>query len=106
VYYLDEVYNWAQKHNFGLYISNLLAPIEFSLKNLTKPAQNLIIEKFKDHPWVEIQNILNFIKTSPPSDGLSFAEKIKWFDSVRKENFADSHREIAEAMGYVYNKTV
>ena len=106
VYYLDEVYNWAQKQNFGLYISNLLSPQEFSLQNLTKSAQDLIIKKFKNHPWDEIQNIVNFIKNSPPSDGKAFLQKIKWFDSVRKENFADSHREIAEAMGYVYNKTV
>ena len=105
VYYLDEVYDWAQKHNFGLYISNLLTPQEFSLKNLTDPARNLIIKKFKNHPWDEIQNIVNFIKNSPPSDGQAFLQKIKWFDSIRKENFADSHREIAEAMGYVYNKT-
>jgi radical SAM protein with 4Fe4S-binding SPASM domain len=106
VYYLDEVYDWAQKHNFGLYISNLLTPNEFSLKNLTKPAQDLIIEKFKDHPWTEIQNILNFIKVSAPSDGHAFAQKIKWFDSIRNENFADHHSEIAEAMGYMYNKTL
>jgi len=106
VYYMDEVYDWAKKYNFKLFVSNLVNPLEFNLNNLTGRAQQLIVNKFQDHPWAEIQKVIDFIKISPPSDGQTFVEKIKWFDSVRKENFADSHWEIAEAMGYVYNKTL
>jgi len=106
VYYIDEVYDWAKKHNFGLFPQNLIRPMEFSLNNLTKHAQELIIDKFQNHHWTEIQNILEFLKERVPSDGVSFIEKIKSFDTIRRENFADSHKEIAQAMGYVYNNTL
>jgi len=103
VYYLDEVYDWAIKHNFKLFASNLTDPLEFSLNNLTKQARDLIVKKFHNHPWHELQNIVKLLKSTLPGTGESFVEKIKWFDSVRQENFAKSHLEIAEAMGYVYN---
>lgn len=103
VYYMDEVYEWATNHNFKLFASNLTSPLEFGLNNLTKAAQDLIVEKFQYHPWSEMQNVVNLIKSTPPSTGKSFIEKIKWFDSVRQENFSNSHPEIAKAMGYVYN---
>jgi radical SAM protein with 4Fe4S-binding SPASM domain len=106
VYYLDEVYDWAISHDLKLFASNLTNPIEFGLSNLTKQAQDLIVTKFQNHPWDEMQNIVKLIKSTPPSTGESFVEKIKWFDSIRQENFANSHPEIANAMGYVYTKQV
>jgi len=106
VYYLDEVYDWAQTHKFPLFVSSLYHPSEFSLKNLTKQAQDLIIKKFQNHAWVDIQNIIKDIQYTPASDGKEFCKKIAWFDSIRQENFSKSHNEIAEAMGYVYNKTI
>ena len=106
LYYMDEVYDWATKHNFELVSNILLSPDHFNVKNLTKEAQDLIVEKLKDHPWKELQQMVTTIKSTPASDGRLFREKIKWFDSVRQENFADSHPEIAKAMGYVYNSNV
>ena len=103
VYYLDEVYDWAQKHNFKLFASNLTNPSEFGLANLTKEAQELILNKFQNHPWSEIQKVLKFIKESDPTNGHTFIDRIEWFDSIRQEHFANSHYEIAKAMGYVYN---
>ena len=106
VYYMDEVYDWAKKHNFKLFVSNLVSPLEFNLNNLTGRAQELIIDKFQNHPWSEMQGVVKLLKKMPPGDGIKFIEKIKSIDTIRKENFAASHQEIAEAMGYVYNKTV
>jgi MoaA/NifB/PqqE/SkfB family radical SAM enzyme len=106
VYYMDEVYNWAVKHNFKLFASNLTKPHEFGLTNLTKQAQDLIVNKFHNHPWNEMQNVVNLIKSAPPCTGESFVEKIKWFDSIRQENFSNSHPEIAKAMGCVYNSKI
>jgi MoaA/NifB/PqqE/SkfB family radical SAM enzyme len=103
VLYIDEVYDWANKHGFKLFCSNLVTPTSFNIVNLTASAKELVLEKFKNHPWEELQNILNSIRSSTPGDGKGFREKIKWFDSVRQENFVDSHSEIAQAMGYVYN---
>jgi MoaA/NifB/PqqE/SkfB family radical SAM enzyme len=100
VYYLDEVYDWAQKHDFQLFVGYVTSPEGFSLKNLTREAQQLIIDKFQDHPWSEIQNAVSYIRSIQPQDSSKFVERINWFDSIRQENFAESHQEISEAMGY------
>lgn len=106
VYYIDEVYDWADAHGFKLFSNTLLSPVEFNIKNLTREAQDLIIKKFKNHPRSEIQKLVKAVESAPCGDGVLFREKIKWFDSVRQENFADSHPEIAKAMGYVYNSDI
>ena len=99
VYYIDQVYNWATKHDFQIFVSHVRGE-GFELRYLTRQAKKLIIDKYKDHPWHEMQNIIKIIQQLPDSDGQEFCEKIKWFDQVRKENFLDSHSEIANAMGY------
>jgi hypothetical protein len=66
----------------------------------------MIIEKFKNHPWHEMQNIIKIIQELPDSNGKEFQDKISWFDQIRGENFSDSHNEIANAMKYVYNKNL
>jgi hypothetical protein len=80
---------------FNLFKSNLKQ--EFQVNDI-------VLKKHQDSPWPEMKNILNYIQSLPDSDGTMFCKKIQWFDSIRKENFSDSHFEIANAMGYVYNK--
>jgi MoaA/NifB/PqqE/SkfB family radical SAM enzyme len=106
VYYLDDVYRWATQHGFQLFANPARSKKGFELSSLTYSAKQLLIEKFKNHPWQEIQKILKIIDQIPDSDGKLFCESVKWFDSVRNENFANSHPEIATAMGYVYNKNI
>ena len=65
-----------------------------------------LIQKFKNHPWDEIQKIIKIIQNLPNSDGQQFQSKTKWFDQIRGESFSNSHPEIAKAMGYMYNTTV
>lgn len=101
VYYIDEVYAWADANNFNVFISNLSQPPQFSIKNITAEAKELIIQKFKNHPNKEIQNIVNAVRGTTPTDGKLFRESTEWFDSVRQESFIDSHFEIAKAMGFV-----
>jgi radical SAM protein with 4Fe4S-binding SPASM domain len=105
VYYIDQVYDWATKHGFSLFVSHARG-VGFELGDLTRTAKDLIIEKFKDHPWDELQRIVKIIQELPDSNGEQFRSKIKWFDQIREENFADSHYEIANAMEYVYNKNI
>jgi radical SAM protein with 4Fe4S-binding SPASM domain len=105
VYYIDEVYQWAKKHGFNIFLSNLVNPEYYNIKNITAEMQQLVIEKFKNHPNQEIQNILKTVRSITPTDGMIFRNQTAWFDSIRKENFTKSHPEIADAMGYVYNKS-
>jgi MoaA/NifB/PqqE/SkfB family radical SAM enzyme len=97
ILYLDEVYDWAQKHHFPLFITHYQGN-HFKLENLTSDAKHAVLEKFHDHPWKEIQNILEIIRMLPDSDGIAFRRSIKRFDEIRKENFAQSHSEISHLM--------
>lgn len=103
VFYIDQVLEWSAKHDFQVFVTHISVPPEFALTNLTADAKKIILDKYQNTPWPEMQKILMLIKNIPPTDGKSFCNKIQWYDSVRKENFAESHPEIAKAMGYVYN---
>ena len=103
VFYIDELLQWAAELSLTvnpLYVTN---PTGFDLRHLTTDAKDLIINKFQNHPWPEMKNILNYIKSGPESDGQEFIKLCKHFDDLRNQNFTDSHSEIAKAMGYVYN---
>lgn len=104
IFDIDQVLDWANKHNFPVFVSHVTSPSHFSLSNLTREAKDLILNKYQNSNWPEIQHILKSINDHPDSDGRAFCEETLWYDSVRKENFAESHPEIAKAMGYVYNK--
>ncbi len=105
VYYIDQVYDWATKHGFQVFVSHARGS-GLELGDLTREAKDLVIKKFKDHPWSEMQHIIKVIQEIPDNNGEEFRNKIKWFDEVRKEDFSESHSEIANAMGYVYNKNL
>jgi MoaA/NifB/PqqE/SkfB family radical SAM enzyme len=105
VYYIDQVYDWATKHGFPIFVSHARG-VGMELQYLTREAKELVIKKFKNHHWNEIQNIIKIIQELPDSNGQEFRSNTKWFDQVREESFSKNHREIAEAMGYVYNRTV
>lgn len=106
IFYIDELLQWADKLSLPVNPLYVTDPIGFDLRNLTEDAKALIINKFQNHQWPEMKNILNHIKSAPGSNGQEFIKLCKHFDHLRNQNFANSHPEVAEAMGYVYNKTL
>lgn len=100
VYYIDELYDWATQHGFQLVVNHARSTKGYELSSLTKEAKYIIISKHKNHPWGEMQKILALIKDQPDSDGQLFCKSTRWFDDIRQQDFLESHREIAEAMGY------
>lgn len=106
IFYIDELLQWATELSLSVNPLYVTEPLGFDLKNLTVDAKNLIITKFQNHPWPEMKNILAYIRSNPDSDGQEFIKLCKHFDNIRNQNFAESHPEVAKAMGYVYNKTV
>ena len=100
IYYIDQVYDWAVKHGFPIFVSHVQGE-SIDLRNLTWQSKKIIIDKYKDHPWREMQNLINIIQELPDSDGKKFQSKMQWFDQIRGEKFSNSHPEIAKAMGYV-----
>ena len=107
VYYLDELLAWADTKGFGdIYFNMLHSPNHMSIQHMTKKAQELILHKLKTTNWIsnfyqkEISSIIKFIEQGIGSDGKEFIEKMQRTDAYRKQNFKDTHYDIAVAMGY------
>jgi hypothetical protein len=72
---------------------------------MTAPAQELVIDRLTSHEFspkhrAEVLRIVQFIKNGEGSDGKEFLRKMQITDEYREQSFLDSHKEIAEAMGY------
>jgi hypothetical protein len=73
---------------------------------MTTEAKELVLNKLKTTFWKsakyqqEINNIIQFIENGVGSDGKDFLFEMKQTDAYRKQNFMDTHPEIAKAMGY------
>ena len=107
VYYLDELLAWADTKEFGsIYFNMLHSPNHMSIQYMTPTARELVLNKLKTTFWTtdryqqEIDNIIRFIENGPGSDGSEFLRQMKRTDEYRKQNFMDTHPEIARAMGY------
>lgn len=107
VYYLDELLEWAETKNFGsIYFNMMHSPDHMSIQKMTPAAQELVISKLKATFWTkqqyaqEIDSVIKFIENGTGSDGTEFLFKMQRTDEHRKQNFMDTHPEIARAMGY------
>jgi MoaA/NifB/PqqE/SkfB family radical SAM enzyme len=107
VYYLDELLAWADTKGFNnIYFNMLHSPDHVSVQRMTPQAQELVLNKLKTVFWTsafyqkEIDSVINFIELGTGSNGAEFLEKMQRTDAYRKENFALTHPEIAQAMGY------
>jgi hypothetical protein len=65
-----------------------------------------VLHKLRNTNWSdvayreEIDNVIKFIDNGTGSDGQEFLFKMQRTDAYRKQNFMDTHSEIAKAMGY------
>lgn len=106
VYYFDQLSNWAMEQGFDMvYVNMLHDPPHMNIGRMTSRARDLVIDKLKTavvHPRMinEVQGLINFISNGPGSNGTEFCEFMQRTDNNRAENFAHTHPEIAEAMGY------
>jgi MoaA/NifB/PqqE/SkfB family radical SAM enzyme len=107
VYYLDQLLDWADQQNFGsIYFNMLHSPSHMSIQYMTPRAQELVLNKLKTTFWTtskhqeEIDRVIKFIELGPGSNGREFLRQMQQTDRYRKQNFIDTHPEIAEAMGY------
>jgi len=107
VYYIDELLDWAITKKFkDIFFNMLHNPKHMSIQYMTDEAKNLVIKKLQTTHWKsskfsdEIKKIIKFIENGPGSDGTEFLQRMKLADAYRKQNFKDTHPEIATAMGY------
>lgn len=107
VYYIDELLEWAETKNFGsIYFNMLHSPDHMSIQQMTPAANKVVLDKLKTTFWKsnkhqqEIDNVIQFIENGAGSDGSEFLRKMKQTDAYRKQNFMNTHAEIAKVMGY------
>ena len=107
VYYLDELLEWASHKYFGsIYFNMLHDPQHMNVQHMTPAAQELVLNKLKKLFWTnkfyqtEIDRVIQFIENGPGSDGRRFLFEMQRTDAYRKQDFRDTHPEIAYAMGY------
>jgi MoaA/NifB/PqqE/SkfB family radical SAM enzyme len=107
VYYLDELLAWADTKPWtSVYFNMLHDPNHMNIQNMTPAAQELVLNKLKKLFWTnefyqkEINRVIQFIENGKGSDGKRFLFEMQRTDAFRKQNFMDTHPEIAKAMGY------
>lgn len=106
VYYLPEICDWTDTQTFDHVHFNMLHdPWHMNIGRMTPAAQQLVIERLTNHKFhtryrAEIERIVQFIRNGSGSDGLKFLTTMKLADQYRKQSFAETHPEIARAMGY------
>lgn len=105
VYYLPELCNWIKTQSFDHVFFNMLHdPWHMNIGYMTAAAKKLVVDRLTKYPFdpkfkTEALKIVKFITNGPGSDGREFVQKITTTDKYRKQNFLDSHTEIAKAMG-------
>lgn len=106
VYYLPEICQWIKTQKFDhVYFNMLHDPWHMNITKMTKQAQKLVIDRLSSAEFdpahkVEILKIIKFIENGKGDSGSEFLRHMKQTDEYRKQNFTDSHPEIARAMGY------
>jgi MoaA/NifB/PqqE/SkfB family radical SAM enzyme len=101
VLYLDELFHWADTKGHNVLLNFLDGPQHMNIDFMTADAKELVIKKYQTHGRPELQKIARRVIHSPGSDGKAFVQYMQNLDKLRKQNFLNSHKEIAIAMGYV-----
>lgn len=106
VYYLPEICQWIEQQTFDhIYFNMLHDPYHMNIGRMTDAAKLLVINRLSNHKFTrkfqtEVLRIIKFIQNGEGSDGQEFLRKMKQTDEFRKQNFSNTHPEIARAMGY------
>ena len=106
VYYLPELCDWISTQTFDhIYFNMLHDPWHMCISKMTPEAQELVIDRLTSHEFspkhrAEVLRIVQFIKNGAGSDGKEFLQKMQTTDEYREQSLRDTHKEIAEAMGY------
>ena len=106
VYYLEELCAWIAEQNFDHENFGLVHEAAYlSIGTMPPEVKELVINKLRSGQFIdrhrrEIDQIIDFITNAESKDGIRFREEMKHLDSIRGENFAETHPEIAKVMNY------
>jgi sulfatase maturation enzyme AslB (radical SAM superfamily) len=110
VLYLPEMCDWYSSENFDSWWLNVIwGPSQFSITNMTSSAKELVLTRLTGYNFgphqSQIDVIISIIQNSNSKNDAEFINSIKKIDSIRGQDLRLSHKEIANAMGYVLNYT-
>jgi sulfatase maturation enzyme AslB (radical SAM superfamily) len=106
VYYFEDLCRWVDTQGFNMvYVNMLHDPLHMNIGRMRESAKETVIEKLRAgmfHPKYrnDVDGIIRFIQNGTSTDGTEFCDFMKRTDANRNENFAETHSEIAKAMGY------
>lgn len=98
VLYLDDIVNFANYRNLEIVWWYLNDPTFLSIDHLTQAAKDLVYQKFHNHSNSELRAISNRVTATKPVDGSEFLNYMTKLDHRRRQNFAQNHKEIFDAM--------
>jgi len=109
VYYIDEVVNFFEKQNIGVYLNLVHWPSYQNITNIPTEVKQKIEEKVRDglkdastdwHAYRGIDNIINFMhsKEYNVDDYNRWVNEIKEHDKYRKQDFTKLFKDYAEIL--------
>jgi MoaA/NifB/PqqE/SkfB family radical SAM enzyme len=107
VLYLPELVAWLTAQGIDHYYYNVLTRPEWiSIDWLTPTAKQLVIDRLTasglpEQDRAKLMYVINCVRTATTSDGSLFRQHMLTKDGIRNENFVLTHKEIAQAMGFV-----
>jgi radical SAM protein with 4Fe4S-binding SPASM domain len=101
VLYFEEILDWATCIGIELTYNLLHLPHYLNINNMTESAKKLVIDRFSGSKYSILQTIANQVCNSKGSDGSEFVQRMKEYDQRRSQDLLLTHKEIAQAMGYV-----
>lgn len=109
ILYLPELIVWLREQQINNYYLNWLeTPRSLSIDQMTAQAKQLVLDRLTSaqlgpRDRKELEYVIQRVEQAQTSDGQEFCRYMQEKDRLRNENFAITHKEIANAMGYVLN---
>ena len=107
VYYLPELIKWLTAQGISHYFLNWLdQPAWLALDALTPDARDMVLDclmasGLPAEDQARLGMIIDRLQRIATSNGSEFCQEMKRLDSIRSQKFYLTHKEIADAMGYM-----
>ena len=108
VYYLDQLLLWAKEKCFdSIHWNYLHDPWHMNVQYMTEECRDFVLGAIENNHKIVLpeyksdwDQLANFIKAGPGSDGKTFCDYMRSTDRLRKQDFAATYPQIAERMGF------
>ena len=96
--YLDEIYAFFKNYNMDILWMYLDRPWYYCIDYINKKTQDAVVKKYSEHEAEELQRIAQRVMNNEPFDNEEFLKVCLDYDSIRNENFKNTHAEIFNLM--------